>query len=139
MYRDCWHHLHNVWFCFVIKKLCCLLAVLLEEDLEEIHYSLRVTTDIGNLFRTIKKYFGGTANYAKGKGSMFMDYMRHYHPTSYLYPVSQSCGGSRQDLGVEGAVAVIMNIPHELEFLIWRMSCGGEDILKKIVYHFAIS
>ena len=70
---------------------------------------------------------------------MFMDYMRHYHPTVYIYPVSLYCGRSRQDIGVEGAVAVLIDIPHYLEFLIWRMRCGGDGILEKNVYHFAIS
>ena len=45
--------------------------------------------------------------------------------------MSRSSGGSRQDIGVEGAVAVLMNIPHYLEFLIWRMRCGGDGILEK--------
>ena len=122
MYKDFWHHLRNVWFFAVIKKLCAHLDELLEEDIEDIQYSLCVITDIINIICAIAKYFGGTANYAKGKGYMFMDYIRRYHPTYYLYPVSQACGGSRQDIGVEGAVDVLMNIPHYLEFLIWRMS-----------------
>ena len=32
-----------------------------------------------------------------------------------------------------------MNITHYLEFPIWRMSCGGDGILEKNVYQFAIS
>ena len=112
MYKECWNHLRNFWFGAVINKLCARLDELLEEDIEEIQYSLRVTTDIGNLLHAIEKYFGGTANYAKEKGYMFMDYMRRYHPTSYLYPVSRACGGSRQEIGVEGAVSVLMNTPH---------------------------
>ena len=88
MYKDCWHHLRTSWFGTVIKKLGAHLAELLEEYLEEIHYSLLVTTDIGNLLFAIEKYFGGTANNAKGNLSMFMDYMRRYHPISYLYPIS---------------------------------------------------
>ena len=87
MYKYCWHHLHNFGFGAVIKKICTHLAEFLEEDLEEIHYSLRVTTDIFNLLRDIEKYCGRTTNYAKGKGSMFMYYMHRYHSTAYLYPV----------------------------------------------------
>ena len=56
MYKDCWHHLRNVWFGAVIKKICAHLADLLEEYLEEIHYSLRVTTDIGNLLSVIGRF-----------------------------------------------------------------------------------
>ena len=92
MYKYFWNHLHNVWFGDVVRKLGSHLDELLEEDFEEIHYSLRVTTDIGNLLSIIEEYFGGTANYAKGKGSMFMDHMRCYHPISYLYALSRSCG-----------------------------------------------
>ena len=115
------------------------MAELLEEDLEEIHYSLRVTTNVGDPLRTIEKYFGGTAKYAKGKGSMFMDYMRRYLPKAYLYPVSQDCGGLLQYISVEGTVAVLMSIPHYLDLLIWGMRCRGDGILEKNVYCFAIS
>ena len=46
----------------------------------------------------------------------------------------RALGGNRQDIGVEGALA-IMNIPYYLEFLNWRMSCGGtENILEKNVF-----
>ena len=111
------------------------MADFLEEDLEEIHYSLHVTTHIGKLLCAIEKYFGGNVNYYKGKGSMFMYYMRRYHHTAYLYPVSQACGRSSQDIGVEGLVAVLTKILRDLEFLIWRMSCGGDGILeKKYIY-----
>ena len=112
------------------------MAELLEEDLEDIHYSLSATTDIGNLPPVIEKYFGGTTNYAKGNGSMFMDYMCRYHPTAYSYPVSQSCGESRQDIGVEGEVAVLINILHYLEFLILIISCGGDGTLEKYCISF---
>ena len=73
MYKELRHHLHNFWFGAVIKKLCAHLDDLLEEDLEDIHYSLRVTTDIVNLLCAIEKYFFGTEKYDKWKRSMFMD------------------------------------------------------------------
>ena len=66
----------------MIKRLDEYLVDELKEDLKQIHFSLQVSTDISNLLRAIEKYFGGTANYAKGKGSMFMDYMRRCHPTA---------------------------------------------------------
>ena len=82
MRKDFWHYLCNFWFGAVIKKLGAHFAELLEEDLEEIHYPLRVTTKIGNLLCTIDKYFCGTENYAKGKGYILMEYMRRYHPAA---------------------------------------------------------
>ena len=124
---DCWQHLRNVWFGQVIEKLGTHLKEYLESDLEDIHYSLRVTTDVINLLRAVEKYFGGEANYAKGKGAVFEHWMNRYHPAAYLFAVSRANGGSRQDIGVEGAVAVLMNTPFYLEFLIWRMRCGHTD------------
>ena len=67
------------------------LADVLEDDLEQIHFTLRVSTDIGDLLRAIENYFGIAAKYAKGKCSMFLDYMKRYHPNSHLYPVSRAC------------------------------------------------
>ena len=118
----------------MIDRLDKYLTDELRADLEEIHFSLRVGTEITDILRAIEKYFGLTANYAKGKGSMFQDYMKRYHPMAYLYPVARACGGSRQDIGVEGAIAVLMNLPHYLEFLIWRMQCGGNGILERKLY-----
>jgi len=107
---------------------------MLDSDLEEIHFTLRVTTDVNNLLCAIEKYFGATANYAKGKGSMFMDYMRCYHSLAYLYSICRACGRSRQDIGVKGAVPVLMNVPYYFEFLAWRMECDGNGILEKNLY-----
>ena len=90
-----------------------------------------VTIDVGNILQAMEKYFCETSNYAKGKGSMFLDWMRRYHPTAHLYSVARACGGSRQDIGVEGAVPVLMNIPYYLEFLVWRFRCGGDGVLEK--------
>ena len=39
---------------------------MLDSDLEEIHFTLRVTTDVNNLLRAIDKYFGAAVNYGKG-------------------------------------------------------------------------
>ena len=119
----------------MIERLGQHLKTWMISDIEEIHYSLRITTDVIQLLRAVEKYFGGNANYAKGKGSMFENWMKRYHPVAYLYAVSRACGGSRQDIGVEGAIAVFMNVPHYLEFLVWRMRCGhGDGILERNLY-----
>ena len=99
--------------------------------MKQIHFSLCITTKIINLLRSVEIYFGGNANYAKGKGDEFMNWMNCYHPMAYIYAVSWACGGSLQDIGVEGAIAVLMNTPYYLEFLILRMGCGhGDGILE---------
>ena len=101
----------------------------MKTDLEQIHLSLRITTKIINILRAIERYLGGKANYAKGKGDEFMNWMNRYHPTAYLYNVSRACGGSRQYIGVEGAIDIPMDVPYYLEFLIWRMRCGHGDVI----------
>ena len=84
----------------------------MKTDPEQINFSLRITTDIINILRAVDRYFGGNINYAKGKGAEFMNWMDRYHPTAYLYAVSRACGQSRQDIGVEGAIAVLFNMPY---------------------------
>ena len=123
-FSDCWKHLSNVWFVDVIKKLGKHLQDWMKTYLEQIHFSLRITTNIINLLRAVERYFGGNANYAKGKGAEFMNWVNFYHRTAYIYTVSWACGGSRQDIYVEGVIAVLMNVPYYMEFLIWRMRCG---------------
>ena len=137
---DCWHHLRNIWFGAVIKKLNQSLADLWEQDLEDIPSLYRVCADIEDLLRCIEKEFGKTANYAKGHGSMFEEWMRIHHTGAYLYPISRACGGARQDIGVEGAIAVLMNLPYYLEFLHWRLSCGlkSDAILQRKLYDHVV-
>ena len=84
----------------------------MKTDLEQIHLSLRIITNIINLLRAVERYFGGNANYAKGKGAEFMNWMNRYHPTEYLYAVSRAFSGYCQDIGVEVVIAVLMNVPY---------------------------
>ena len=120
---------------FVVNRVTIELGEwlrdVLSDDLSVIHYSIHVTTDVVMILRAVEKHFGGTANYSKGKGSMFLDWMRRYHPGAYLYSIVCACGGTCQDIGAEGAYPVLMNIPYYLEFLIWRFRCGGDGILEK--------
>ena len=41
-----------------------------------------------------------------------------------MMETSEALGGSRQDIGVEGDIAAIMNIAYYLEFLDWRAGAG---------------
>ncbi len=132
MENDYWNHLCNVWFGAVIKELSSHSDEVLQDNLSEIHPILQVTTDLSNIFRAIEKFFGETANYAKGLGSMYYDYMHTYNPKAHHYQIARALGGTRQDVGSEGAMAAFMNIPFFVEFLDWRLSCGtGDGILMK--------
>ncbi len=94
-----------------------------------------MTTDLSNIFRAIEKFFEETANYAKGSGSMYYDYMRTYNPKAHHYQIARVLGGTRQDVGSKGAMAAFMNIPFFVEFLDWQLSCGtGDGILMKNLF-----
>jgi hypothetical protein len=63
---------------------------------------------------------------------MYYNYMRTYNPKAHHYLIARALGGTRQDVGSEGAMAVFMNIPFFVEFLDRRLSCGtGNGILMK--------
>ncbi len=79
-----------------------------------------MTTDLSNIFHAIEKFFGETANYAKGSGSMYYGYMLTYNPKAHHYQIARALGGTRQDVGSEGAMAAFMNTPFFVEFLDWR-------------------
>ncbi len=50
---------------------------------------------------------------------MYYDYMCTYNPKAHHYQIAHALGGTRQDVGSEGAMAVFMNIPFFVEFLDW--------------------
>jgi hypothetical protein len=54
---------------------------------------LRVKCDIGSVCRCVDKEFNKTANYAKGNGDAFDDWMRRYHPGELMMPVIHTLGG----------------------------------------------
>ena len=110
-FSDCWQHLGNFWFGSVITNINEHLQDWMKTNLEQIHFSLRIITDIINLLRAVERYFGGNANHAKVKGAEFMNWMNCYHPTEYLYAVSWAFSGYCQDVGVEVAIAILMNVP----------------------------
>ena len=134
---DCWQHLRNVWFGGVSSAVSSYLREVLADDLNELPSIYRINLDIDDLFRCIDKEFSKTANYAKGHGSEFFWWMKEFHPDAYLFPVVRALGGTRQDLCVEGAPAVLMNLPYYLQYLHWRISATGgksDNILQTKLY-----
>jgi hypothetical protein len=122
---DCWQHLRNAWFGAVSNELENKLREILRDDLKELPAIYRIDLGIEDLCRCVEKVFGLNANYAKGYGSEFEPWANEYHDGVYLYPLTRACGGTRQDLAVEGAPAILMNLPYYLQFLHWRLSATG--------------
>ena len=132
---DCWNHLRNTWIGNTVAALSEHLNDVLAEDLEKIPSMCRISTEISALMISTEKYFGTQANCVKGKGSMFLWWMRTTHSGEYLYPIARACGGTRQDGDTKGAGPVLMNLPFYLQFVAWRYGCGGGDgILEKSLF-----
>jgi hypothetical protein len=85
------------------RAACNHVNDILSDHIKDIPSIYRITTDMVDLFCCVEKYFGETANYAKGRGKLFFTFMNDNHPGAYLYPICRACGGARQDLSVEGA------------------------------------
>ena len=103
---SCFNHLHNVWIGAIEILLSRKVTQILVEELAIIPPHLRVKCDIGNVCRCIDKEFNFTANYPKGHGDAFHDWMRRYHPGELMMPVIRTLGGDRQDTSFEGALPV---------------------------------
>ena len=113
---DCMQHLRNVWLGGMEKALTSRLKEILRTDLDEIDPRLRVSSSISAVIRAVDKEFSLSANYPKGHGELFKQWMRDKHDGELLLHVERA-SGSRQDLCAEGSLSIVMNYPYYLEFL----------------------
>ena len=104
---DCMHHLRNVWLGGAENALTSYLNVLLNDSLDNIDKNLRVSASISNLIRAFDKEFIIAANYRKGRGEVFKEWIKSNHPGELLLHVERSTG-SCQDLLVEGAPSICL-------------------------------
>ncbi len=70
---------------------------------------------LSNKIRAVDKEFSLLANYPKGHGEIFLNWMRANHPGELLVHVERPTA-SRQDLCMEGCMAIYMNYPYYNEF-----------------------
>ena len=110
------HHLRNVWLGAMETKLTKHLNELLRSSLDKIDPKWRVSASVSAIIRAVDKEFSLSANYPKGHGELFLEWMRSKHAGELLMHVERA-SGSRQDLCTEGSMAIIMNYPYYLEFL----------------------
>ena len=73
---DYMHHLRNVWFKGVEKAITSHLNICLKDSLDTIDSSLRVSTSMTALTRVFDKEFSFCANYPKGHGMLFCQWMK---------------------------------------------------------------
>ena len=131
---DCWNHLRNVWIKSMSGALTGRLRDSLRFELETIDSRLRVGTALGGVLRACDKEFSLCANYPKGHGDMFFEWVTCCYPNILLYHVVSTEGG-RQDMVCEGAGPLYMNRQIWVEFLDERLRIPGADnILQECLY-----
>ena len=131
---DCMHHLRNVHLNGVEKALTSYLNDYLKDTLEHIDISLRVSSSMSALIRAFDKEFSLCANYPKGHGMLFCEWIKETHPGELLLHVERA-GGSRQDLYLEGAPAIYWNRQYCIEFLDERLRMSSEgNILQENLF-----
>ncbi len=108
------------------KALTSELNNILRASLDEIDPTLRVSSSISAIIRAIDKEFSLSANYPKGHGDLFGEWMREHYPGALLLHVERAAG-SRQDLCIKGCLPIIMNYPYYLEFLDWMLKKTGKN------------
>ena len=67
----CWHHLHNIWFKAVVKRLTRYLNKAMEDHLSKLDPEDRISPGIDNLVRVCEKYFCLKKHDTKGGGERF--------------------------------------------------------------------
>jgi hypothetical protein len=113
---DSMNHLWNVWSGNTEKALTKELNILLQSGLDEIDPQLRVTSSMSTIIHIVNKEFSFSANYSKGHGKLFLEWIKEYHPGVLLLHL-QCAAGSRQDLCMEGLMPIYMNYLFYMEFL----------------------
>ena len=114
--QDCHHHLRNVWANAVEIEISKYLTVMLRDSLGKIDSSLRVSTMFTSFARAYDKEFSLAANYPKGHGELFIEWLKENYPGQLLFHV-ESTHGSRQDIMFTAALAIAMNRSFNVEFL----------------------
>ncbi len=104
----CNNHLRNVWFGGTEKSLTKRLNKILQSSLDKIDSTLCVTLSTSAIIRAIDKELSLLANYPKGHGELFLEWMRENYSGAFLFHVKHAVG-SCQDLCMEGSLAFIMH------------------------------
>ena len=124
--QDCHNHLRNVWVGGLELELSSYLSTVLRESLDRIDSTLRVKTLFSAFARAYDKGFSLSANYPKGFGELFIQWMMDTHPSYVLYHVER-VRGARMDMILEAALAIYMNREVNVEFLDHMLSTPGKS------------
>ena len=100
------------------------LKSVLTSSLNECDPNLCVKMRFGALCRAFDKVLSLSANYLKGFGENFLEYMLVHGPTFALYHVAR-CHGARMDMILEAVVPIYMNCIVCIESLEYYLTISG--------------
>ena len=78
------HHLRNVWVNEMAKAVSEFMSTFLQDSLESITPSLRISPALEQVIRAFHKEFSLTANYPKGRGELFRTLLIKHHSMEFL-------------------------------------------------------
>ena len=95
LFQGSYHnHLRNTWMEYIETYMAGKLEKHLKNDLKLIPPNLRVACRLSELLIHINNEYNFSANYPKGHGDAFNDYLRTYHPGRHFLPTICVCRGS---------------------------------------------
>ena len=120
-----------MWIGAIEIYLSRKITQILVKELALIPSHLCVKCDIDNVCRCVDKEFNFAANYPKGHGDAFHDWMRRYHSGELVMTIIRTLGGDHQDSLFEGALPVYMGRKFFVKFLHEELcSSTKENILQ---------
>ena len=113
----CYNHLRNVHVKNVLEALTDFIRAHYGDSLDEIAPDLRVSPGFISFARAFDKMFSLCANYPKGWGEIFRQWMKENHTGELLFCVERAASGGRQDVASMAALAMYWNRNFCVEFL----------------------
>ena len=123
--QNCWNHLRNTWVNALEKETNKYLKSIVQDGLDQCNPKLRVKMLFSAFCRAYDKAFSLSANYPKGFGEDFLEYMKENHSTFLLYHVAR-CRGARMDMILEAAIPLYMNRWVCIEYLDYSLKLPGK-------------
>ena len=132
----CFNHLRNVWVKNVLEASTVYLRDHLHDSLDDMATELRINPSFLTLARAFDKEFSLCANYPKGHGDLFCQWMKKNHPGELLLHVERAASGGRQDVVSMASLAIFWNRNYCIEFLdeILIDKKKGENILARNLF-----
>ena len=86
-----------------------------------------------DLLRMVDKEYNRTANYAKGTGDQYADWLGRFRPGRRYLPIVRVLGGNRQDASFEGAFPIYDSMSDMLKYTDQCLMCS-ENILQQSLF-----